>query len=190
MIRSQDLVEHIEGGFHSLKPPSSSLEECPVETCSVKEEVKVVEPEVDLYIENLEAVEPEPEQIIATDTTLNHPDSISVSVSNANRCSVIKMAHIQKQEFDDVGDEHSEDEGENFGTLAAVDCPQSSMNVKNVDDKAFYKCLKCAATFSSAVLLKNHRVVHALDCPVSEKNQCVFLWIFFLYKWLSWHYYI
>ncbi len=172
-------MEHIEGGFHSVKPPSSL--ECHFELSSVKKEVKVLEPEpeVDLY-ENVGAVavEPEPEQSIDTEDTLD-PDPMSVSISNANRCSVIKMAHIQKLEFDDAGDENSEDEGEHFPTLATVDCPESFLDMKNGDGKAFYKCLRCAATFSSAVLLKNHRVVHALDCPVSANLSLICHYISF-----------
>lgn len=166
MIRSQDLVEHIEGGFHSVKPLSSVECRVELELSSVKKEVEVVEPEVDLY-ENVEAVEPEPEPEQIIDANIIDPDPMNVSISNANRCTVIKMAHIQKLEFDDLVEENSEDEGENLPTFATVDCPQSSLDVKNGDGKAFYKCLRCGATFSSAVLLKNHRVVHALDCSVS-----------------------
>lgn len=179
MIRSQDLVEHIEGGFHSVKPLSSVECRVELELSSVKKEVEVVEPEVDLY-ENVEEVEPEPEPAQIIDADIIDPDPMNVSISNANRCSVIKMAHIQKLEFDDLVDENSEDEGENFPTFAAVDCPQSSLDVKNGDGKAFYKCLRCGAAFSSAMLLKNHRVVHALDCPVSDNYHLCHKLIFIL----------
>ncbi|ODM99594.1 putative zinc finger protein [Orchesella cincta] len=147
--RAEDLVAHVEGGFHKK---SECAQEVPVTRVSIIEtDLRVNEAGNSLKEEWEESAR----EMIGDMLSCTFKRHYSVSPRAERFESILP--------FDD-------DHSDGHFQLTAIECPESldegdKPQSESEKKQPFYKCIKCNATFTSAVLLKNHRVVHALDCP-------------------------
>lgn len=147
--KSEELVQHIEYGVH-IAEEKRKEEEAPVAKLGGEPvKVKVVEwghSSSSYFLEEDE------------DYRQAEQDD------NMKRESVIRRVHQQGQ----VEEKKEELSERKEYPVAPVEGPQSLSKEESQDTqpKTYYRCLKCSESFTSALLLKNHRVVHALDCPV------------------------
>ncbi|CAL8111124.1 unnamed protein product [Orchesella dallaii] len=152
--RSEDLITHVERGIH-VKP----IKECP-------QEVPVKEAQSDVRIVSISGND------AGCSVKEEWAESAREMIGDMLSSKFKRKYNLspKREELESILPFDNDDTDDHF-RLAPIECPTSeSVETYKVEDerekqKPFFKCIKCSATFSSAVLLKNHRVVHALDCP-------------------------